>query len=181
MLATLTNTPYVAVMDGITMGGVRCAPLTMDSAALGLAALVRCAFLDRKLHPRMQLVSTHARVKLLRACAQWHSSREFTFLRFGTVNSVQTLKGVGLSIPADFRVATESTLFAMPPPPQGKDVSTLFTDVVKNMHTDNIELKKLVYLYIINYARSQPDKVNHTFLEQRKTAIDRREEQKEQE
>lgn len=41
----------------------------------------------------------------------------------------------------------------------GKDVSSLFTDVVKNMHTDNIELKKLVYLYIINYARSQPDKV----------------------
>lgn len=40
----------------------------------------------------------------------------------------------------------------------GKDVSSLFTDVVKSMQTDNIELKKLVYLYIINYARSQPDK-----------------------
>jgi len=40
----------------------------------------------------------------------------------------------------------------------GKDVSTLFTDVVKSMQTDNIELKKLIYLYIINYARSQPDK-----------------------
>jgi len=40
----------------------------------------------------------------------------------------------------------------------GKDVSSLFTDVIKGMQTDNIELKKLVYLYIINYARSQPDK-----------------------
>lgn len=40
----------------------------------------------------------------------------------------------------------------------GKDVSALFTDVIKCMQTDNIELKKLVYLYIINYARSQPDK-----------------------
>ena len=40
----------------------------------------------------------------------------------------------------------------------GKDVSALFTDVVKSMQTENIELKKLIYLYIINYARSQPDK-----------------------
>ncbi len=40
----------------------------------------------------------------------------------------------------------------------GKDVSALFTDVIKSMPTSDIELKKLVYLYIINYARSQPDK-----------------------
>eukprot|EP01084_Bolivina_argentea_P217159 368771_1 len=40
----------------------------------------------------------------------------------------------------------------------GKDVSMLFTDVIKSMGTDNIELKKLIYLYIINYARSQPEK-----------------------
>lgn len=39
----------------------------------------------------------------------------------------------------------------------GKDVSQLFTDVLKCMDTPNIELKKLVYLYIINYAKSQPD------------------------
>jgi len=39
----------------------------------------------------------------------------------------------------------------------GKDVSVLFTDVVKSMQTSDIELKKLVYLYIINYARTQPD------------------------
>eukprot|EP00004_Rigifila_ramosa_P009952 TRINITY_DN21735_c0_g1_i1.p1 TRINITY_DN21735_c0_g1~~TRINITY_DN21735_c0_g1_i1.p1 ORF type:complete len:913 (-),score=280.20 TRINITY_DN21735_c0_g1_i1:52-2631(-) len=39
----------------------------------------------------------------------------------------------------------------------GKDVSTLFTDVVNCMQTDNLELKKLVYLYVMNYAKSQPD------------------------
>lgn len=39
----------------------------------------------------------------------------------------------------------------------GKDVSNLFPHVVKCMETDNLELKKLVYLYIINYAKSQPD------------------------
>ena len=39
----------------------------------------------------------------------------------------------------------------------GKDVSVLFPDVVKCMQTPNIELKKLVYLYLINYAKSQPE------------------------
>lgn len=40
----------------------------------------------------------------------------------------------------------------------GKDVASLFPDVIKSMPTEDIELKKLVYLYIINYARSQPKK-----------------------
>jgi hypothetical protein len=39
----------------------------------------------------------------------------------------------------------------------GKDVSMLLADVVKNGQTENLELKKLVYLYLINYAKSQPD------------------------
>lgn len=39
----------------------------------------------------------------------------------------------------------------------GKDVSMLFPDVVNCMQTDDMELKKLVYLYLINYAKSQPD------------------------
>ena len=39
----------------------------------------------------------------------------------------------------------------------GKDVSALFPDVVNCIQTDNLELKKLVYLYLINYAKSQPD------------------------
>lgn len=39
----------------------------------------------------------------------------------------------------------------------GKDVSPLFPYVVKCMRTSSVELKKLVYLYIINYARTKPD------------------------
>eukprot|EP00286_Rhodomonas_abbreviata_P008403 CAMPEP_0181322904 /NCGR_PEP_ID=MMETSP1101-20121128/19483_1 /TAXON_ID=46948 /ORGANISM="Rhodomonas abbreviata, Strain Caron Lab Isolate" /LENGTH=649 /DNA_ID=CAMNT_0023430861 /DNA_START=181 /DNA_END=2127 /DNA_ORIENTATION=+ len=39
----------------------------------------------------------------------------------------------------------------------GKDVSMLFPDVCNCMQTPNLELKKLVYLYLINYAKSQPD------------------------
>lgn len=39
----------------------------------------------------------------------------------------------------------------------GKDVSKLFFPVLKCVETQNLELKKLVYLYIINYAKTQPD------------------------
>ena len=39
----------------------------------------------------------------------------------------------------------------------GKDVSALFPHMVKCMETQSIEMKKLVYLYIINYAKSKPD------------------------
>ena len=37
--------------------------------------------------------------------------------------------------------------------------SALFPDVVNCMQTDNLELKKLVYLYLMNYAKSQPELV----------------------
>lgn len=39
----------------------------------------------------------------------------------------------------------------------GKDVSSLFPHMVKCMETTSMELKKLVYLYIINYAKSKPE------------------------
>ncbi|EER07544.1 AP-2 complex subunit beta-1, putative, partial [Perkinsus marinus ATCC 50983] len=39
----------------------------------------------------------------------------------------------------------------------GKDVSALFPDVVNCMQAQTIEVKKLVYLYVINYAKSQPE------------------------
>lgn len=41
----------------------------------------------------------------------------------------------------------------------GKDVSGLFPDVLKNMQTEDIEQKKLVYLYLMNYAKTQPELV----------------------
>ena len=40
----------------------------------------------------------------------------------------------------------------------GRDVSPLFMDVVKLSHTTNIEVKKLVYLYIMANARLNPGK-----------------------
>ena len=39
----------------------------------------------------------------------------------------------------------------------GHDVAPLFPDVVNCMQTDDMELKKLVYLDLINYAKTQPD------------------------
>ncbi|KAL7420331.1 beta-adaptin [Cryptotrichosporon argae] len=41
----------------------------------------------------------------------------------------------------------------------GKDCSGLFPDVVKNMQTEDLEQKKLVYLYLMNYAKTQPELV----------------------
>lgn len=51
--------------------------------------------------------------------------------------------------------------------------SSLFPDVVNCMQTDNLELKKLVYLYLMNYAKSQPDMAImavNTFVKVRITA-----------
>ena len=39
----------------------------------------------------------------------------------------------------------------------GKDVSSLFFPVMKCLELQNIEIKKLVYLYIIQYSRQRPD------------------------
>ncbi|KAI8456650.1 adaptin N terminal region-domain-containing protein [Phakopsora pachyrhizi] len=39
----------------------------------------------------------------------------------------------------------------------GNDMSSLFTDVVKCMSIPSLDIKKMVYLYLINYSRSKPD------------------------
>jgi AP-1 complex subunit beta-1 len=41
----------------------------------------------------------------------------------------------------------------------GKDMTLLFTEVLNTIQTKSLELKKLVYLYIMNYAKSNPEKV----------------------
>lgn len=41
----------------------------------------------------------------------------------------------------------------------GKDVSALFPDVLKNIATHDLEQKKLVYLYLMNYAKTHPELV----------------------
>lgn len=40
---------------------------------------------------------------------------------------------------------------------KGKDVSELFPSVVKNVAVKNLELKKLVYVYLVRYAEEQQD------------------------
>ncbi|RNF16364.1 putative adaptin [Trypanosoma cruzi] len=40
---------------------------------------------------------------------------------------------------------------------KGNDMSNLFADVVKNIHTSSIELRKLIYLYITHYAEDRPN------------------------
>jgi len=39
----------------------------------------------------------------------------------------------------------------------GNDMSPLFSDVIACMNIPVLEIKKMVYLYLINYARSKPD------------------------
>ena len=40
---------------------------------------------------------------------------------------------------------------------KGRDVSFLFPDVVKNVICKNLEVKKLVYHYLVHYAESEPE------------------------
>lgn len=40
---------------------------------------------------------------------------------------------------------------------RGEDCSIFFADVVKNVASPTLEIKKLVYLYLLRYAESEPD------------------------
>jgi AP-3 complex subunit beta len=40
---------------------------------------------------------------------------------------------------------------------KGRDVSEFFAQVVKNVASHNMEVRKLVYIYILRYAESEPD------------------------
>ncbi|CAG8581681.1 13380_t:CDS:10 [Ambispora leptoticha] len=40
---------------------------------------------------------------------------------------------------------------------KGRNVSEFFPDVVKNVASQNIEIRKLVYIYILRYAEQEPD------------------------
>lgn len=62
-------------------------------------------------------------------------------------------QGLNSSVAKERKTALKRTVAAMT---LGKDVSSLFTDVIKNTASD-LAMKKLVYLYIINYAKSNPE------------------------
>eukprot|EP00771_Trimastix_marina_P001018 gnl/Trimastix_PCT/2062.p1 GENE.gnl/Trimastix_PCT/2062~~gnl/Trimastix_PCT/2062.p1 ORF type:complete len:857 (+),score=356.29 gnl/Trimastix_PCT/2062:188-2758(+) len=54
----------------------------------------------------------------------------------------------------------------------GRDVSALIHDVIRNMQTQDLEMKKLVSLYLITYSKTDPDMVLHavnTFLKDTKS------------
>ncbi len=55
----------------------------------------------------------------------------------------------------------------------GKDLSALFQSVLKCLEYNDLEIKKLVYLYIINYSRSRPDDAIMTISSFRKDAANR--------
>lgn len=55
----------------------------------------------------------------------------------------------------------------------GKDLSALFQSVLKCLEYNELEIKKLVYLYIINYSRSRPDDAIMTISSFRKDAANR--------
>lgn len=70
----------------------------------------------------------------------------------GEVKELQ--EGLVSPYPQTRKDAIKSTIKQMT---LGKDMSSLFSDVLKNIATNDIEQKKLVYLYIINYAELYPD------------------------
>lgn len=64
--------------------------------------------------------------------------------------------GLVLQYPHERKEAIQRVIAAMT---VGKDVSLLFPDVLKNIATHDIEQKKLVYLYFMNYAKLHPELV----------------------
>jgi AP-1 complex subunit beta-1 len=79
-------------------------------------------------------------------------SRYFTTQKKGEMHELRTeLHSTERNVKVD---AVKKVIASMT---VGKDVSSLFTDVLNCAQTGNIELKKLVYLYLINYAKSQPE------------------------
>eukprot|EP00271_Cylindrocystis_brebissonii_P008738 TRINITY_DN23223_c0_g1_i1.p1 TRINITY_DN23223_c0_g1~~TRINITY_DN23223_c0_g1_i1.p1 ORF type:complete len:946 (-),score=253.65 TRINITY_DN23223_c0_g1_i1:1026-3863(-) len=81
-----------------------------------------------------------------------HDSRYFTTTKKGEIHELK--EELNAPYKEKRKDAVKKVIAAMT---VGKDVSMLFTDVVNCMQTENLELKKLVYLYLINYAKSQPD------------------------
>ena len=40
---------------------------------------------------------------------------------------------------------------------KGRNVSEFFAQVVKNVASHNLEIRKLVYIYLLRYAEQEPD------------------------
>ncbi len=55
----------------------------------------------------------------------------------------------------------------------GKDLSKLFQAVLKCLEFNDLEIKKCVYLYIVNYSRSKPTEAIMTISSFRKDAANK--------
>ena len=80
----------------------------------------------------------------------------------GKFFSMQNRRGEVVELKADLRnpnreVKRDAVKKVIASMTMGKDVSVLFPDVINCVQTDNLELKKLVYLYLINYAKVNPE------------------------
>jgi AP-3 complex subunit beta len=77
------------------------------------------------------------------------------------MKQVVSVGRAGCDAPWEWRVVWEACAQLFFPPPKylsgGADVSYLFPDVVKNVVTKNMELKKLVYHFLVHYAELEPE------------------------
>lgn len=93
----------------------------------------------------------HPRPRVLWVFVMAPDGRMFQASRKGELYELKL--GLNGTTVKERKTALKRTVAAMT---MGKDVSSLFTDVVKNTAGD-LSMKKLVYLYIINYAQAKPD------------------------
>lgn len=74
----------------------------------------------------------------------------------------------------DIEIKTEAIRGIIDYMTNGKDVSALFMDVLKNMETPSLQLKKLIYLYVMNYAKVHPELAILGVNSFRKDAVDKK-------
>lgn len=111
----------------------------------------------------MDLILRIAQEKIQRSLKRGGGAKYFSNSRRGEAAELRedlNSSDVGKQRSAVKRIIANMTL--------GKDVRSLFVDVVKLGQTNNMELKKLVYLYVLSTAKLQPDKALlavNTFLQ----------------
>lgn len=86
--------------------------------------------------------------------SQWEKRIRDLFRTAPKGETSELRKGLVSQYAHERKDAIERTIHAMT---LGKDVSGLFPDILKNLATHDLEQKKLVYLYLMNYAKTHPE------------------------
>lgn len=86
--------------------------------------------------------------------SQWEKRIRDLFRTAPRGETSELRKGLVSQYAHERKDAIERTIHAMT---LGKDVSGLFPDILKNLATHDLEQKKLVYLYLMNYAKTHPE------------------------